>query len=97
MKGETQMEGWISLYRQIVDNWIWKSNEPFDKRSAWIDLLLMVNHKTEKIEFNGRIIEIERGQRITSIEKLATRWKWSRHKVSNFLNQLESERNDSSD
>lgn len=87
------MEGWISLYRQIIDNWIWRSNEPFDRRSAWIDLLLMVNHKTEKIEFNGSIIEIERGQRITSIEKLATRWKWSRHKVSDFLNRLEEERN----
>lgn len=85
------MEGWISLYRQIVDNWIWKSQEPFDKRSAWIDLLLMVNHKTEKIEFNGNMIEIEKGQRITSIDKLANRWKWSRHKVSDFLNRLEAE------
>ncbi len=87
------MEGWISIYRQIVHHWIWKSNEPFDKRSAWIDLLLMVNHKTENIEFNGKIIQIERGQKITSIEKLADRWKWSRHKVSNFLNKLEKERN----
>lgn len=87
------MEGWISLYRQIVDNWIWKSNEPFDKRSAWIDLLLMVNYKNEKIEFDGRIIEIERGQKITSLDKLSKRWKWSRHKVSNFLNSLEMERN----
>lgn len=85
------MEGWISLYRQIVDNWIWKSQESFDKRSAWIDLLLMVNHKTEKIEFNGNMIEIEKGQRITSIDKLSNRWKWSRHKVSDFLNRLEAE------
>lgn len=85
------MEGWISLYRQILDNWIWKSNEPFDKRSAWIDLLLIVNHKSEKVEFNGKIIEVERGQRITSIDKLSTRWKWSRHKVSDFLNRLEME------
>lgn len=86
------MEGWISVYRQIVDNWIWKSNEPFDKRSAWIDLLLMVNHKKEKIDFNGKSIEVDRGQRITSIDKLSTRWKWSRHKVSDFLNRLEMER-----
>lgn len=85
------MEGWISLYRQIVDNWIWKSQEPFDKRSAWIDLLLMVNHRTEKIEFNGNMIEVEKGQRITSIDKLANRWKWSRHKTSDFLNRLEGE------
>ena len=51
----------------------------------------MVNHKTEKIEFNGNMIEIEKGQRITSIDKLSNRWKWSRHKVSDFLNRLEAE------
>lgn len=87
------MEGWISLYRQIVDNWIWNIKEPFDKRSAWIDLLLMVNHENKKIELNGQIIEVERGQKITSLDKLSKRWKWSRHKVSDFLNRLEMERN----
>ena len=85
------MEGWISIYRQIVNHWIWKSNEPFDKRSAWIDLLLMVNHQKEKIEFDKEFMEVERGQRITSLEKLAKRWKWSRHKVSDYLNQLEQD------
>ena len=85
------MSGWISIYRQIQEHWIWKSKEPFDKRSAWIDLLLLVNHQKEEIEFDGAIIEVERGQRITSLEKLANRWKWSRHKVSDFLNRLEQE------
>lgn len=85
------MSGWISIYRQIQEHWIWKSKEPFDKRSAWIDLLLLVNHQKEEIEFDGTTIEVERGQRITSLEKLANRWKWSRHKVSDFLNRLEQE------
>lgn len=87
------MEGWISLYRQIQENWIWKSKEPFDKRSAWIDLILSVNYRNEKINFDGKIIEIERGQKITSLDKLSKKWKWSRHKVSDFINQLETERN----
>lgn len=85
------MEGWISLHRQLQEHWLWKSKEPFDKRSAWIDLLLMVNHQKEKIEFDKDFIEVERGQRITSLEKLANRWKWSRHKVSDYLNQLEQD------
>lgn len=85
------MEGWISLHRQIQEHWIWKTKEPFDKRSAWIDLLLLVNHQSEKIEFDNKFIEVERGQRITSLEKLAIRWKWSRHKVSDFLNNLEQD------
>ena len=85
------MEGWISLHRQLQEHWLWKSKEPFDKRSAWVDLLLMVNHQKEKIEFDKGFMEVERGQRITSLEKLAKRWKWSRHKVSDYLNQLEQD------
>ena len=85
------MEGWISIHRQLQEHWLWKSKEPFDKRSAWIDLLLMADHQKEKIEFDKDFIEVERGQRITSLEKLANRWKWSRHKVSDYLNQLEQD------
>lgn len=48
------MDGWISLYRQIKESWIWKDKEPFDKRSAWIDLLLTVNYKNKKIPFEKR-------------------------------------------
>lgn len=85
------MSGWISLYRQIQENWIWKVKEPFDKRSAWIDLLLLVNHKKETILFDGSKLVVERGQHITSLEKLGNRWGWSRHKVSDFLNRLEQD------
>lgn len=85
------MEGWISIHRQIQEHWLWKSEEPFDKRSAWIDLLLMMNHKKEKVKFDNSFIEVDRGQKITSLKKLASRWKWSRHKVSNFLDNLEQD------
>lgn len=86
------MEGWVSIHRQIQEHWIWKNKEPFDKRSAWIDLLMLANHQKEKVEFDNTIIVVERGQRITSLEKLANRWKWSRHKVSDFLNHLEQDK-----
>lgn len=85
------MEGWIKIYRQIRNHWIWKDKEPFDKRSAWIDLLLSVNHKSKKVPFENDFIEIERGQTLISIKQLAERWRWSRHKVSNYLNQLEQD------
>ena len=83
------MDGWISLYRQIKESWIWKDKEPFDKRSAWIDLLLTVNYKNKKIPFENGFIEIEKGQTLTSIKQLSEKWKWSRHKVSDFLDRLE--------
>lgn len=39
---------------------------------------------------NG-FIEIEKGQTLTSIKQLAEKWKWSRHKVSDFLDRLEQD------
>lgn len=85
-------KGWISVHREIYENWVWKENEPFDKRSAWIDLLLMANHKDNTIIFDGELLEVKRGQRITSIRKLSERWKWSKTKVKNFLVLLEKDR-----
>ena len=79
--------GWIKLHRKLTDSWIWKDPE---KLRAWIDILLMVNHEDKKIEFNGRMVMVERGSRFTSIEKLAARWGWNRKRVMRFLGQLES-------
>ncbi|MBP5705585.1 MAG: hypothetical protein J6X12_12975 [Paludibacteraceae bacterium] len=85
-------QGYIKLHRQIQDCWIWTDDdEKFDKRSAWIDLLLLANHKNVKIAFDGKLIVVERGQHITSIRKLATRWNWSTNKVTRFLDLLASD------
>ena len=84
-------QGWISVHRNIYDNWIWNDTEQFDKRSAWIDLLLMANHEDKKVLIDGQLEIVKRAQRITSINKLAKRWKWSRKKVTNFLQTLEED------
>lgn len=86
------MEGWISLHRKIEENWIWKSREPFDRRSAWISLLLKVNHKDSKIMMNGKLLEVKKGSFITSELKLANEWKWGRKKVRIFLQSLEDDK-----
>lgn len=85
-------EGWIKLYRQIQDCDIWDDDEqePFDKRSAWIDLLLLANHKDKQTVFDMKPFVVKRGQRITSIRKLGERWHWSRDRVSRYLKLLES-------
>lgn len=81
-------KGWILLYRSIQDNDIWNSNEPFDRRSAWIDLLLLMNHETRNVMIDGKLITVERGQHWTSTVKLANRWNWSRGRVKRYLDQL---------
>ena len=83
--------GWIKLFRQFQSHWIWMLDEPFDRRSAWIDLLYMANFVEAKTIIDGKLINVERGQTITSTRKLAERWKWSRTKVTSFLEMLESD------
>lgn len=83
--------GWISIHRKIQECSIWIDDEPFDRRSAWIDLLLLANHEDKKMIFDGNIITVQRGQRVTSVRYLAERWRWSTKKTLNFLRLLESE------
>ena len=67
------MDGWIKLYRKMVDCFIWQSNEPFDKRSAWVDLLLLMQHKDKKMMVDGVVKSVKRGSYMFSIDKLASR------------------------
>lgn len=83
-------KGWIKLYRSIEDHWLWQ-DEKFNYQSAWIDILLMVNHEPKKIHVSNEIIEIQAGQRWTSIRQLAQRWRWSEKKVLSFLKLLQSD------
>ena len=81
-------KGWIKLSRQIQDHWIW--NDP-EKLKAWIDLILMANHDVKKVEMRDGLVTIKRGQFVTSIEKLAKRWGWSKNRVYRFLSLLEAD------
>lgn len=82
--------GWISIHRKIQDNIIW-NDKPFNRGAAWIDLIMLANHENKKIIFNGSMVEIKRGEKITSIRKLSERWGWSRGKTKKFLNLLKDE------
>ena len=84
-------KGWISVHRKIQEHWVWDNDEPFDKRSAWIDILLMVNHKDKKFLLGNELVEVKAGERITSERKLAKKWNWSRTKVRSFLELLEKD------
>lgn len=84
-------KGYVPIYRSIQDNWIWRRPEPFDYRSAWVDLLLSVNHEKKTIYIDGRVQDIQPGQMWTSIAKLADKWHWSRPKVYRYIKLLKSD------
>ena len=77
--------GWIKIYRQIRENWIWEDPE---KLKWWLDLLLSANHEDKDIFIKGKVITIKRGQYFTSTGNLAKRWKTSRGTVIRFLRLL---------
>ena len=83
-------KGWIKLHRQLQECPIWYG-ERFSKGQAWVDLLLLANHRDKKIIFNGEMITIQRGQYLTSTVKLAEKWGWNRKTVSSYLNMLQKE------
>lgn len=84
-------KGWISIHRQIQDCWIWTDDDKFDKAHAWIDLLLLANHRDKKTAVDGKPVVITRGQFLTSILKLSNRWNWDRKTTTKFLNILEND------
>lgn len=85
------MEGWISLQRKMQSHWLWEEDRCFSKAEAWIDLLLSVNHKPNKIVIKNKVISVKRGQTAMSLVTLAKRWKWDKSKVRRFLELLKSD------
>lgn len=88
MKNPDKNQGWIKLHRQIQDNELWFS-ERFTKVQAWIDLLLLANHKPTTIFIRGVEINLERGQLAYSQVTLAHRWGWNERTVKRFLQMFE--------
>ena len=41
--------------------------------------------------FNGELIEVKKGSKITSLRQLSDRWKWSTNKVKKYLEQLQKD------
>lgn len=86
----TQDQGWIAINRNILNNTLWLS-ESFSRSQAWIDLLLIANHKDNFFFIRDIKIDVKRGELARGEVSLAERWRWSRNKVRNFLKLLEKE------
>ena len=82
------MQGWIKLHRQITESEFWRS-EKFNRALAWVDLLLLCNHKAATIFIKGVEIHLLTGQLAWSQQSLAARWRWDVKKVRRFLSELE--------
>lgn len=82
------MQGWIKLHRRVLKHWIFQDSEYF---KFWIYILLDVNHEDKKILWNKELVEIKRGEKITSLKKLSEEFNCSREKVRRFLELLKND------
>jgi hypothetical protein len=83
--------GYIKLHRQIMNNEFYFA-EKFSKSGAWIDLLLLANHKPATIFIRGIEIKLNSGDLCYSQLTLAKRWSWSDKTVKKYLDLLKSRR-----
>jgi hypothetical protein len=90
MSIQNKKQGWISVHRQITDHWLWKE-KPFSRAQAWIDLILMANHTPNKFVLGNELMEVDRGQFITSEKKLMERWGWGKSKLRAYLDILQKD------
>ena len=82
---ENYKSGFISIYRSIKNHWIW--SDPI-KFQWWIDILLTVNFKSNKVMIGNQLIDCDRGQSVKSLKNWADSWNVSKDSTRNFFTLL---------
>lgn len=92
--------GWIKISRSISEHWLWDDTEML---KWWLDFIILAAWKPRKVLDGGELIELQRGQFISSTRCLQIRWakkdkrgniveKPSLKRVTHFLQLLEAEK-----
>jgi len=80
--------GYIKLHRAFLD---WYGISSPQRVTLWIHLLLLANHAPNKWLFKGEVIQIERGQLITSRKSLSTLTSLSESCIERLLKELQKQ------
>ena len=83
-----QGNGWVKLYRKILDSPVWRARNQAQGRVA-ITCLLMANHEPARLSIGGEIVELQPGEFWTSLPALADRARVSIKQVRNSLVNLQ--------
>ena len=82
---------YIKIPNPFKDGWIYK-NEPYNKITAWVDLILNAEQEDNSFRLNRKLVTIKKGQVITSVRACSFRWGWSKDKVTKFFQLLEKDK-----
>lgn len=82
------MTGYIALYRDICDHWIWQLPK---QALRWLDLIMLAEWEDKAVVFGNQRVRVKRGQFVTSTRILMGRWKTNAKTVLSLLKLLERE------
>jgi len=80
--------GWIKIHRKIREKGYYKDSHYVH---LWFHILLKANHKNKEFLFNGKILNIKRGQFVTGRKELSFETGINESKVERILKLFESE------
>ncbi|MGE9994914.1 hypothetical protein ACQRBK_07765 [Peptoniphilaceae bacterium SGI.137] len=82
------MNGWIKLYRKLLESPIWRQGT-HAQQAILITLLLMANHKETTCFFAGETHTLMPGQIFTSMSQIAKNANATRKEVRSALEKFE--------
>ena len=80
--------GFITIHRKLFDSYL--AGNPY-RLSLWVHLILLANHKDKKFLWNGKPVEVKRGQLITGRKKLSILTGISPSYIQKILKEFEFE------
>jgi hypothetical protein len=83
-------DGWVKIHRKILGHWLLSNPEYF---SAWVIILMEVNHAPRKVLVGNKLLDCKRGERLYSLDTWAGKFPgiWDRSKVRRFFKLLQSD------
>ena len=94
MSNDNTLSNFIPINRKLFNHPFWNEKRVYSKFEAWIDLLQMARYDDSegKVITQGKIVIYSRTEIPASTRFLATRWKWGKSKIDNYLKLLKSEK-----
>lgn len=88
-KNENFGQGWISLYRNIKNHWIFQNDKHF---KWWVIMLFEVNHSENKIVRNYVVYNIQKGESCNCLRTWGNLFNTTPKTVSRFFDLLEKDK-----
>lgn len=84
------MIGWFAIKRGTLDHDMFAPVKPWSRFEAWVWMVENAAYKPVTIDIGGKPYRVERGSLCFAQRFLASKFGWSKKKVSTFLENLES-------